>query len=676
LAGVGTDTSARLRSELHALQPNTLLRRAERLGATAAELALGEENRTAMVELLVVKVAALHRELGMLPLKALWQRARGLGVLEDKIEEAKESGRAKDALVDLVIAHHRAVRVEPWTHPTQSHASPPPSALDDILLGLKTPGLDDENTLRETQQTLEVAANIDAPSAQIAKVDHRRREVFDATADRHDTEQAPLLRAVGSTQLANTNAAPDDEVWELEKQVVEAERAKELAKRKAELLQRLAAAEADSEATPAQARAPIAKDEPGTPPMQPRSSVLDAPEPESMSVADEKTEAEAAAKVQAMWRGKAGQKQAAEQKEAVLDGSKRVVAAKRTIRNSQMAVMLLVMLTTAAGTLLPNFLVGAIFGAVTDGDGIDRVFATTFGFRLGIFTACSNYMQMELFGHAMRDTSFVPGTVERVVRPLLSFTGDLIRMSCFWQFLDLQNPDADIALIKGVPGAVMSVVGTLLTLDARAQPVELWRLYRSRTLKLPPFQASTWWQLTSAAGRGTLAAALSLIALTLFAEVYLYVYLAILTFFDKAGTMATHTTNTLKVWPYKYYFAIALPLMLLALFWGKRWPQGARDPVSTVFLCTLQHCVIYQGSFLAFNLYGWLAGPGGSVLGCQIFIEVLMLMLYLYARTLARKAFGAAPNHEARSLFMYLLLSDGACALTNANCIHSHGGMA
>ena len=36
-----------------------------------------------------------------------------------------------------------------------------------------------------------------------------------------------------------------------------------------------------------------------------------------------------------------------------------------------------------------------------------------------------------------------------------------------------------------------------------------------------------------------------------------------------------------------------------------------------------------------------------------------MLLLYLYARVLARRAFGAAPTYEARALFMYLLLSDG-----------------
>ena len=69
--------------------------------------------------------------------------------------------------------------------------------------------------------------------------------------------------------------------------------------------------------------------------------------------------------------------------------------------------------------------------------------------------------------------------------------------------------------------------------------------------------------------------------------------------------------------------------------------------------------VSHQGCFTASNLYNWLGGPDGSVLACQIAIEVLMLLLYLYVRTLARKAFGAAPSYEARALFMFLLLSDG-----------------
>ena len=111
---------------------------------------------------------------------------------------------------------------------------------------------------------------------------------------------------------------------------------------------------------------------------------------------------------------------------------------------------------------------------------------------------------------------------------------------------------------------------------------------------------------------------------------------------------------------YVYYYVVALPLMLLALVWGKVWPPGARDPVSAVVLSTLQRAATYQGAIGALNLYTWLGGENGSTLGCQILIEVLMLLLYLYARTLARKAFGAAPTYEARALFMYLLLSDGA----------------
>jgi hypothetical protein len=94
--------------------------------------------------------------------------------------------------------------------------------------------------------------------------------------------------------------------------------------------------------------------------------------------------------------------------------------------------------------------------------------------------------------------------------------------------------------------------------------------------------------------------------------------------------------------------------------WGKPWPKASRDPVSAAVLCTLQHALLYQGAITAYQLYRWLGGPDGSVLGCQIAIEVLMLLLYLYARTLARKAFGATPTYEARALFMYLLLSDGA----------------
>jgi hypothetical protein len=51
----------------------------------------------------------------------------------------------------------------------------------------------------------------------------------------------------------------------------------------------------------------------------------------------------------------------------------------------------------------------------------------------------------------------------------------------------------------------------LLVVDMKAQSVELWRLYRTRNLELPPFQRA-WWQVTRGYGRGVLAAELLLCA--------------------------------------------------------------------------------------------------------------------------------------------------------------------
>jgi hypothetical protein len=79
-----------------------------------------------------------------------------------------------------------------------------------------------------------------------------------------------------------------------------------------------------------------------------------------------------------------------------------------------------------------------------------------------------------------------------------------------WAFLDLQNPDNDIAAIEGVPGAILSIVGIVLSFDGKAAPVELWRLYHSPNLKLPPNDALSWWQTTRLAGRGIFAAPLVL----------------------------------------------------------------------------------------------------------------------------------------------------------------------
>jgi hypothetical protein len=300
--------------------------------------------------------------------------------------------------------------------------------------------------------------------------------------------------------------------------------------------------------------------------------------------------------VQAIWRGKSGQKKAAEENQAVQAGTERVMAAKWTIRKSQVATMLLVMLATAASSLLPNYVIGAAYGAVANGEGIDGVLALHIGICNGIFRVAVVYLNMELFALAMRDTLFVPGTAERIVRPLVTGLSAFLAWACLWIFLDLQNPENDIALIKGVPGAILFIVGAVLHLDVAAQPVELWRLYRSRNHKLPPRNVATWWQTTVLAGRGTLTAALSLCALQALCYVgYLFIYLSLVSFFDKAGTLASLPEGGIfDVWVLKYWFVIALPFMLLAVVWAKSWPPGARDPVSAVMLCTLHEASMYQ----------------------------------------------------------------------------------
>jgi hypothetical protein len=634
-----------LRQELSGLKLEALRRRAKYAGATAREIERVED-RAALIDLIAALSESLRRELSRLSLRNLLQRAERLAVPHHEIERAEESANVKDRLVELVSrADHRGMHVDQAQHRQDEAASEPARGLDQILVSLRT-----------------------------GQRDYQPKMAFDAT-DPLANEGVPLLPIAKTKEAATVpNAAltlpqiePSDEVQALEKRLAETQT--ELAKSKAEILRQIAATEGEF-ATLVPMGASFAKTDHSLDLSleEPRSLVLDEavqePEPEG----DE--EAQAALKVQAMWRGKAGLKKAVEQEHAMKTGRERIVAAKRTIRNSQIAVTGLVMLTTAVSTLLPTYVIGAAYGAVANGEGIDGGISLNFGLRVAVFYGCVNHCQIGIFAWAMRDTAFVPGATERVVRPLLSAASYFLLTAGLWLLLDLQDPAADVALIKGVPGAIVGTVGAVMAVDVRAQPVEIWRLYRARNTKLPPSNAATWWDLTVAGGRGTLVTALLLCGFNLADTGFRDIFLAMSTFWDKAGTLDTYIgegNSSLDGWWYTYYFAFALPLMLLALIWAKPWPKGARDPVSAVVLCSLQRAAVYQGAINAFHLYAWLGGENGSTLGCQILIEVLMLLLYLYARTLARKAFGAAPTYEARALFIYLLLSDVFAELAFVN---------
>eukprot|EP01050_Picozoa_sp_SAG11_P013610 SAG11_NODE_1602_length_4600_cov_1.859587_5_plen_811_part_00 len=274
-----------------------------------------------------------------------------------------------------------------------------------------------------------------------------------------------------------------------------------------------------------------------------------------------------------------------ESKKSATD-TERIVGAKSSVRNLQVAVTVLVMLSTILVTLVTNHLLGAT--------GFDDALSLSLGVRCGAFVAGIVFMQMELWSAAMRDTEFVPRAAERVLRPVLGGLGHFLWGTSLWSLMDLQNPEEDIALISGGPGVVCYILGALTFFDHKSQLIEIWRLYRCRNVKLPPYH-KTWSEMTSAAGRGTFVAmvAVSVVLNGFGTVIYATLYIPIRTYFDKAATVEEHG-HWLDQWHVQYFFVIAVPALLLALVWAKEWPSGVRDPVSVVVLCALQEASLYM----------------------------------------------------------------------------------
>jgi hypothetical protein len=126
------DRSIRLRRELNALKPMDLLRRATRCGADHHEVERAEDS-AALVDLIVVKVAALRWELDRLTLKELQQRATQLDVSKAQIETVA----SKDALIELVARADQSGVCTDRPQYDEHTVSPPATALDQILVGLK-----------------------------------------------------------------------------------------------------------------------------------------------------------------------------------------------------------------------------------------------------------------------------------------------------------------------------------------------------------------------------------------------------------------------------------------------------------------------------------------------------------------------------------------------------------
>jgi hypothetical protein len=421
-----TDWIVLLRQELSGLIPEALRRRARFAGATAREIERAVD-RAALIELIVVLFEEAREELSRLSFKELQQRAERLAVPRHEIERAEESTHARDRLVELVSrADQRGMHFDQAQHRQDEAASERAGALDQILVRLR-------------------------PDPR----DFRPKSAFDVTEPLAN-EGAPLLLPTAKTKEGATAVAltlshmescdeDDDAVAMHGDSIAALTKRLEEERQKAELRRQIAAAQSDggaklgaeSESSSSSLqqqslalpfRAQIsAEPHPEPDPSPALVAAICATEPDLEPVAKPATTEEAAAKVQALWRGKAGAKKAAEQQHAVQTGSARIVAAKRTIRSMQMLVLLLVMLSTSVTTLLPNYVIGAILGGVANGEGIDGGISFSLGLRFGFFEMAAIFMQMEIFAYSMRDTPFVPGTAERILRPVL---GQRLGLQC------------------------------------------------------------------------------------------------------------------------------------------------------------------------------------------------------------------------------------------------------
>lgn len=257
----------------------------------------------------------------------------------------------------------------------------------------------------------------------------------------------------------------------------------------------------------------------------------------------------------------------------------------------------------------------------------------------------------------------------------------------WYEAKDVDNAAADIGVIKGLAGGVISECGHVLLVAAVVGP-EWYRLFRMRNVKLPPHNIATWYKMANTkAGRPTYYAAITAITAYVLWE-GMYFLVAFLSFSDKAGTTEWWCNGNLCYFtgkPNYVYFPVLITALIASVVCSSRakWPPQQRDLPAAALLCHFQYAMCYLGSFMAVTLYAEFGdASGGSTLGVQIgelnttltlwicvqhdhdfhllssVMEFITLVIYLYARFLSRRAFGGDASKEARSVFAFLLFGD------------------
>ena len=113
-AEVAQTAVSALQDELAGLKPSQIERRARSAGVEEAELELAKDSgdaKAAMIELIVAaapvggaRQEALRAEMATLKPSQLEQRARSLGVEELELKQAKDSDDPKASMVELIVA--------------------------------------------------------------------------------------------------------------------------------------------------------------------------------------------------------------------------------------------------------------------------------------------------------------------------------------------------------------------------------------------------------------------------------------------------------------------------------------------------------------------------------------------------------------------------------------------
>jgi hypothetical protein len=199
-------------------------------------------------------------------------------------------------------------------------------------------------------------------------------------------------------------------------------------------------------------------------------------------------DATAAGKMQAVFRGKQGRAEAVEERETV-SNQRRL----KDLRNSIMLKQATLTASTVAAILVTVIL--PVY--TTQGPDID--FGVTFAFWFTHLGCGCFYLMNAVFSLALGDTGMQYSGRVVLLLSLISFVGFTLWLGDAYPFYNPMEPDnteADVRLIKGTAGTILSYVGLTWVIVLCFCGPQWYQLFLLRHVKIPPAKLMTWWQMS------------------------------------------------------------------------------------------------------------------------------------------------------------------------------------